>query len=239
MQSILHGIAQAFTKFYVFCGSEITDFRSPLSLQGERATEEHIWRHQRCQEDCRGRIKNGQAGSHYRWQCKSSSWWRFLQAKCNFNACVAWCDPPIFKRRQHLGIILQFVALKYAVKLWILRIFALFLSFEDPMCVNLLCCSSHQKSLVHLGASYQHCSSQSIVLRCCGRRTSLLSSQWGWKRKTWLFHLDTHPFSFWKHSAWKAHTTALSSLGIVCALSVLSFEFSLFFFENVTTHQEA
>lgn len=88
MQSILHGIAQAFTKFYVFCGSEITDFRSLLSLQGERAAEEHIWRHQRCQEDCRGRIKNGQAGSHHRWQCKSSSWWRFLQAKYNFNACV-------------------------------------------------------------------------------------------------------------------------------------------------------
>lgn len=53
---------------------------------------------------------------------------------------VAWCDPPIFKKRQHLSVILQFVALKYAIKLWILWIFALFLSFEDPMCVNLLCC---------------------------------------------------------------------------------------------------
>lgn len=31
--------------------------------------------------------------------------------------CVAWCDPSIFKNRQHLSIIIQFVALKYAVKL--------------------------------------------------------------------------------------------------------------------------
>lgn len=47
-------------------------FFSLLSPQGERATEEHIRRHQRCQEDCRGRIKNGQARTHHRWQCKSS-----------------------------------------------------------------------------------------------------------------------------------------------------------------------
>lgn len=43
---------------------------SPLSPQGKRTTEEYIWRHQCCQKDRRGRIQNGQAGSHYCWQCK-------------------------------------------------------------------------------------------------------------------------------------------------------------------------
>lgn len=43
---------------------------SLLSPQGKRTTEEYIWRHQCCQKDCRGRIKNGQAGSHDCWQCK-------------------------------------------------------------------------------------------------------------------------------------------------------------------------
>lgn len=42
-----------------------------FSSQRERATEEYIWCHQCCQEDCRGRIKNGQAGPHHCWQCKS------------------------------------------------------------------------------------------------------------------------------------------------------------------------
>lgn len=48
----------------------VTDI-STFSPQGERATEEYIWCHQRRQENCRGRIKNGQAGPHHRWQCKS------------------------------------------------------------------------------------------------------------------------------------------------------------------------
>lgn len=48
----------------------VTDL-STFSPQGERATEEYVWCHQRSQEDCRGRIKNGQAGPHHRWQCKS------------------------------------------------------------------------------------------------------------------------------------------------------------------------
>lgn len=48
-----------------------SDWSFHFSPQGERAAEEHVWCHQRCKENCGGWIKNGQAGPHHRWQCKS------------------------------------------------------------------------------------------------------------------------------------------------------------------------